>query len=101
MKIVRYKAGEVPKISEDYRKELDELFSYSDGTIDFSEIPEADEEFLRKAIRNPLYKPTKTPAYIRLDSDVLLWLKKNGRGYQTRLNSILREAMEKELFQRA
>jgi uncharacterized protein (DUF4415 family) len=34
---------------------------------------------------------------VRLDSDVLRWLKSKGKGYQTRINAILRDAMLKEL----
>ena len=48
-------------------------------------------------MRNPFYKPTKTVTTVRVDSDVLVWLKSQGKGYQTRLNVILREAMLKEV----
>ena len=41
------------------------------------------------------YRPIKKPLTIRLDADVLDWLKSKGKGYQTRLNSLLRTAMEK------
>ena len=34
---------------------------------------------------------------MRIDADVLLWLKSAGPGYQTRLNAILREAMMRDL----
>jgi uncharacterized protein (DUF4415 family) len=37
------------------------------------------------------------PASIRLDADVLAWFKAQGKGYQTRMNEILRDAMLKEL----
>ena len=40
------------------------------------------------------YKPIKKPVTLRLDADVLAWFKKQGRGYQTRINRALREAME-------
>jgi len=40
-----------------------------------------------------LYKPIKKIVQIRLDADILEWLKQDGPGYQTRLNAILREAM--------
>jgi uncharacterized protein (DUF4415 family) len=39
------------------------------------------------------YKPRKTPVTLRLDADVLAWFKKQGRGYQTRINKTLRRAM--------
>ena len=41
-------------------------------------------------------KTGKTATTVRVDSDVLAWLKTDGKGYQTRLNSILRESMLKE-----
>jgi uncharacterized protein (DUF4415 family) len=44
-----------------------------------------------------LYKPVKQPTTVRIDADGLHWLKSKGRGYQTRLNAILREAMKKDV----
>ena len=43
-----------------------------------------------------LYKPIKKPVTLRLDADVLAWLKKQGRGYQTRINRALRKVMMQE-----
>ncbi len=43
-----------------------------------------------------LYKPIKKPVTLRLDADVLLWFKKQGRGYQTRINKALRSVMLEE-----
>ena len=40
-----------------------------------------------------LYKPIKQPVTLRLDADVLAWFKKQGRGYQTRINRALRSLM--------
>lgn len=40
-----------------------------------------------------LYKPIKQPVTLRLDADVLAWFKKQGRGYQTRINGALRKVM--------
>jgi uncharacterized protein (DUF4415 family) len=42
------------------------------------------------------YKPLKKPVTLRLDADVLAWFKKQGRGYQTRINRALRKAMTDE-----
>jgi uncharacterized protein (DUF4415 family) len=39
------------------------------------------------------YKVIKKPVTLRLDADVLAWFKKQGRGYQTRINRALRQAM--------
>lgn len=40
------------------------------------------------------YKPIKKPVTLRLDADVLAWFKKQGRGYQTRINKALRKVVE-------
>lgn len=40
-----------------------------------------------------LYRPIKKPVTLRLDADVLAWFKKQGRGYQTRINQALRKVM--------
>jgi len=60
--------------------------------IDYSDIPPLDEAFFAKATQ--VWPPAKQQLTIRLDADVLSWLKANGRGYQTRINRILRAAME-------
>ena len=61
-----------------------------DEDIDYSDIPELDDEFFEKAV----LVPAKQLVTIRLDTDVVAWLKRNGRGYQTRANKILRSVME-------
>jgi uncharacterized protein (DUF4415 family) len=43
-----------------------------------------------------LYRPLKKPVTLRLDADVLAWFKKQGRGYQTRINRALRKLMTAE-----
>lgn len=43
------------------------------------------------------YRPLKKPVTLRLDADVLAWFKKDGRRYQTRINSTLRKVMEREM----
>jgi uncharacterized protein (DUF4415 family) len=60
--------------------------------IDYSDIPALGEEFFAKV--KTAWPPAKHQLTIRLDADVLSWLKANGRGYQTRINHILRAAME-------
>lgn len=40
-----------------------------------------------------VYKPIKKPVTLRLDADVLAWFKKQGHGYQTRINRALRKVM--------
>jgi uncharacterized protein (DUF4415 family) len=41
------------------------------------------------------YRPMKSSTTVRIDADVLAWLKSQGKGYQTRINAILRDAMIK------
>ena len=65
----------------------------TDEEVDTSDIPPLTDAFWRKAVRNPFYEPTKTQATIRIDSDVLAWLKSQGKGYQSRINAILRREM--------
>jgi uncharacterized protein (DUF4415 family) len=63
-----------------------------DSQIDYSDIPKIDPAFFRNArLRLPEPKETIT---IRLDRDVLEWLRKQGSGYQTRINAVLRAYME-------
>lgn len=63
-----------------------------DKDIDFSDIPEQGKEFFKQAVlRLPQPKATMT---IRLDRQVLEWFKAQGRGYQTRINALLRAYME-------
>jgi uncharacterized protein (DUF4415 family) len=62
--------------------------------IDYSDIPPLGDEFFTKA--TVAWPPAKQQLTIRLDADVLNWLKSNGRGYQTRINHILRAAMESQ-----
>ncbi|MDR1955485.1 MAG: BrnA antitoxin family protein [Treponema sp.] len=71
---------------------------------DFSDCPELTNEQLnqlkpshyrpqQRAVNMENFKPIKKTVYVRLDADVLEWLKSTGAGYQTRLNAILRRAM--------
>lgn len=82
-----------PKLSAAGRAELAALQARDDADIDTADIPPLTDDFWKNAVRNPFYKPTKTATTVRIDSDVLLWLRGQGRGYQTRLNEILRRAM--------
>jgi uncharacterized protein (DUF4415 family) len=72
-----------------------------DREIDYSDIPPPTDAFWKNAVRNPFYKPTKQVTIVRVDSDVLLWLKGQGKGYQTRINAIRREAMLRHIRHKA
>jgi len=82
-----------PELTPALRPQLEKLAAMSDSDIDTSDIPPLTDQFWRNAVRNPFYKPTKTSTTLRIDSDVLLWLRAQGPGYQSRINSILRREM--------
>ena len=63
-----------------------------DEEIAYDEIPEQGEEFFQQAVlRMPAPKVSIT---LRVDQDILEWFKGQGRGYQTRINALLRAYME-------
>jgi uncharacterized protein (DUF4415 family) len=79
------------------RRELAALAALPDDKIDYSDIPPLTEKFWKDAVRNPFYRPVKQQVTVRLDADVIAWLRSQGEGYQTRLNALLRSAMLKDL----
>ena len=74
------------------KSDLARIDRMSDAKIDYSDIPPLGKSFFTKATAS--WPPAKKQLSIRLDADVLEWLKAEGRGYQTRINHILRAAME-------
>ncbi len=102
-KIVHYEVdlSNPPLLAEQQQAELKALSEMSNESIDFSDIPLLTDEFWKNAVRNPFYKHTKKSTTVRIDSDVLAWLKSQGKGYQTRINVILREEMLRSLHQKS
>ena len=95
-KLVRKTLAESPMTPARKRK-LAQLAAWPDSEIDFSDIPPLKESFWKNAVRNPFYRPVKEQLTVRLDADVVAWLRQQGKGYQTRLNRVLREAMLKDI----
>ena len=79
------------------KRELAALAALPDAQIDTSDIPELPPEAWKDAVRGRFYRPIKQSVSLRLDADVVAWLKRPGKGYQTRANHILRERMLNEL----
>lgn len=77
-------------ISKEQR--LEKLDPVEDENIDYSDIPELNEDFWTNAVIE--YPEKKKPVTLRLDADVLEWFKSTGKGYQTRINAILRSFYE-------
>ena len=92
-KIVSYTLETLPPLSEARRQELRAVGARPDCEIDFSDIPELTEEQWKNAERGRFYRPIKRQITARVDADVLEWLKSQGKGYQSRINAILRREM--------
>ena len=95
-KLVRKTLTDSP-MTPAHKHRLAELASRPDSEIDFSDIPPLKKSFWRNAVRNPFYRPVKQQLTVRLDADVVAWLRQKGKGYQTRLNRVLREAMLQDI----
>ena len=79
-----------------FRSDLKRLSKMREDEIDLTEIPEiSPEKFAEAAVRNGLGSPRpKAQLTLRVDRDVLEWFRGQGRGYQTRINTLLRAYME-------
>ncbi len=101
-KIVRWEPKPGRPLSQEEIAELEALDALPDDQIDTSDIPELPESVWReRGIRGMFYRPVKRPVTMRLDADVIEWLKSKagpeGKGYQTAANQLLREKMIAEL----
>lgn len=74
----------------------DRVDKLRDEDIDFSDTPEVTPEMFAKAVLRKGLKPVtrKTQVTLRIDDEVLTWFRKQGRGYQTRINSLLKAYKE-------
>lgn len=97
MSTVKFKRGEQPPpLSDAERAALQEHGPATVDNIDYSDIPQLDHRFSKNAIPNPFYRPVKKQLSLRIDADVIAWLKEGGPGWQTRLNACLRREMVRE-----
>ncbi len=71
-----------PPLTAKQMAALEVLRKMPDSEIDYSDIPD-----------EPLYRPAKKMTTVRLDADILAWLRSQGKGYQTKINAILRREM--------
>jgi uncharacterized protein (DUF4415 family) len=88
------------KVPESIRKQLATLAAKPERDIDVSDIPATKKRDWKGASRGALYRPVKRQLTIRVDADVVEWLKGQGKGYQSRMNEILRGAMLAQVRQR-
>ena len=92
-KIVSYTPETLPPLTEKQRAHLRAMAARPNPAVDTSEIPEITEEQWKQAQRGKFYRPVKRQITARVDADVLNWLKSHGKGYQSRINAILRREM--------
>jgi len=79
------------KLTKEQKRDIRAIAAKTDQEIDFSDAsPVLDWS---GAEMGKFYRPKKKPVTMRLDSDVIAWLKADGRGYQTKANRLLRHAM--------
>lgn len=81
------------KVPDSIRKQLAALAAKPESEIDVSDIPATTKQDWKGAQRGRLYRPVKRQLTVRVDADVVEWLKSQGKGYQSRMNEILRGAM--------
>jgi len=87
------KRGNPEPLTPALRAELDALAVMPESEIDTSEMPPITD--WSKAVRGAFYRPIKRPLSLRVDADVIDWFQRQGNGYQTRMNSALREYVER------
>jgi len=92
-KMVRYTHETLPPLTEKQRASLAALAARPDSEIDYSDIPPLPDDVMKDAVRGRFYRPIKRQVTVRIDQDVLEWLKSFGKGYQSRINAILRREM--------
>ncbi len=79
------------RLTKEQREDIAALAAMKDSDIDFSDMPEVLDWSGAEIGR--FYRPKKKPVTMRLDEDVVDWLKGYGPGYQTKANLLLRHAM--------
>jgi len=79
------------KLTKEQKRDIRAIAAKRDKDIDFSDAPAVVDWGGAEIAK--FYRPTKKPVTMRLDSDVIAWLKADGRGYQTKANWLLRHAM--------
>ena len=92
-RMVSYTLETLPELTAAQLANLKRLAARPESEIDTSDIPELTEEQWKTAVRGRFYRPVKRQITARVDADVLDWLQSQGKGYQSRINAILRREM--------
>lgn len=92
-KTVSFTPETLPELTDEQIARLQALEAAPDTEIDFTDIPQLSDEQWAGRVQGRFYRPIKHQITARVDADVLDWLKSQGKGYQARMNAILRRAM--------
>jgi uncharacterized protein (DUF4415 family) len=84
-------------LTDRQRKELERIARMADSEIDFSDAPKTKTTSSRRVYVGRFYRPIKEQISVRVDADVLAWLRSRGKRYQTYMNDVLRRAMRSDL----
>src|ERR1700675_474744 len=87
----RTKGEPMRKLTKEQKRDIRAIAAKRDEDIDFSDVPPVLD--WSGAEIGKFYRPKKKPVTMRLDSDVIDWLKADGRVYQTKANWLLRNAI--------
>ena len=79
------------KLTREQKREIAAIARMKDADVDRSDMPEVLD--WKDAEIGKYCRPTKKPVTMRLDADIIKWLKGYGPGYQTKANMLLRHAM--------
>lgn len=93
MKKVEHTLETLPSLTKAQEDNLKRLATMPDDEINYDDIPALTDAQLAEMQRGRFYRPVKKQITARVDADVLAWLKSQGKGYQSRMNEILRDAM--------
>src|ERR1039458_1720046 len=93
MKGENMKRGNPAPLSPKLQAEIDVLAAMPESEIDTTEMPLIAD--WSKAVRGAFFKPIKRPLSLRVDADIIDWFQRQGQGYQTRMNSALREYVDR------
>jgi uncharacterized protein (DUF4415 family) len=93
MKKVEHTLETLPPLTKVQEDNLKRLAAMPDDEVDYDDMPALTDTQLAEMQRGRFYRPVKTQITARVDADVLAWLKSQGKGYQSRMNAILRDAM--------
>lgn len=87
------KRGNPEPLTPELQSELEALAALQDSEIDSTDMPPITD--WSNAVRGAFYRPIKRPLSLRVDADIIDWFQRQGQGYQTRMNSALREYVER------